>query len=207
MADLLHHALLYIASLGAAGQAAFIVLYASSCLVFLPVSVLTFGAGALYGIRTGFALVWIGAMAGACASFLIGRHWLRWWVEKRLARHPMFAAIDAAVSAEGWRVVFLTRLTPLLPFTLQNYAYGLTRVKFGEYAAATCVGISPGSLMFVYLGAAAGEAFKAGTHGRVRTRAEWAFYGVGLLATVIAVTLIGREAGRALAKHVKPAVP
>jgi len=203
LADLLRDALLHIASFGAAGGAAFVVFYALCCVAFMPVSALTVGAGAVYGLGAGFALVWIGATLGACASFLIGRHWLRAWVEKRAARHPWFAAIDAAVSVEGWRVVFLTRLTPLLPFALQNYAYGLTRVKFGEYTLASVVGMAPGTLLYVYLGAAAGDALKAGAAGRARTPAEWAFYAVGLLATVVVVVLVGRTAKRALASRVR----
>lgn len=202
MAALLRDALLHIASFGAAGGAAFIVLYALACVAFLPVSVLTLGAGAVYGVGAGFGLVLVGATLGACASFLIGRHWLRTWVEKRLARHPVFAAIDAAVSVEGWRIVVLTRLTPLFPFALQNYAYGLTRVKFREYSVASFVGMAPGTLLFVYLGAAAGEAVKAGA-ARTRTPAEWAFYALGLAAAVAAVVMISRVAKRALDAHVK----
>ncbi|MEQ1920324.1 MAG: TVP38/TMEM64 family protein [Elusimicrobiota bacterium] len=203
MADLLKHALAHIAAMGATGYVVFILLYAASCIAFLPVSVLTFGAGALFGVGPGFALVWIGATIGACSSFLIGRHWLRGWVEKRLARYPLFTAIDAAVSVQGGRVVFLTRLTPLFPFNTLNYAYGLTRVKFRDYAIASFLGMAPGTLLFVYAGAVAGEAVAAG-RGRVRTPAEWAFYGVGLLVAVIVVTLVGRTAKRALAAHTKP---
>ena len=204
MADLLHHALTHIAAMGAVGYAAFVLLYAASCVALLPVSVLTLGAGALFGVGPGFALVWIGATLGACASFLIGRHCVRGWVEKRLARYPLFMAIDAAVSVQGWRVVFLTRLTPLFPFSTLNYAYGLTRVKFRDYAVASFLGMAPGTLLFVYLGAAAGEAVSAGARGRVRTPAQWAFFGIGLVATIAAVTLVGRTAKQALAAHTKP---
>ena len=204
MAEMLHHALLRIAAMGAPGCVAFVFFYAACCVAFMPVSVLTFGAGAVFGLGPGFVLVWLGATVGSWASFLIGRYWLRAWVEERLARYPLFAAIDTAVSAQGWRIVILTRLTPLLPFSLLNYAYGLTRVRLADYMAASCVGMTPGSLMFVYLGAAAGDAFKAGAHGHVRTRLEWVFFGVGLVATVVAVTLIGRAAQRALAEHTKP---
>lgn len=207
MADLLSHALAAVASWGAAGQAAFVLLYAASCVAFLPVSALTFGAGAAFGVGPGFFLVWAGATLGACASFLIGRHWMRAWVEKRVARHPVFAAVDAAVSVEGWRVVVLTRLTPLFPFALQNYAYGLTRVRFRQYALASWIGMAPGTLLFVYLGAAAGEAVKAGTSGRARTPAEWAFFGLGLLATAGVVAMVGREARKVLDRRVKPVTP
>ncbi len=201
MADTLNGALLYVASLGVVGWAAFVVLYAAACIAFMPVSVLTLGAGAVFGVWVGFGLVWLGATLGACASFLIGRHWLRGWVERRVAHMPVFAAIDAAVSVEGWRIVVLTRLTPLFPFALQNYAYGLTRVRLSEYALASWLGMAPGTFLFVYIGAAAGEAVKAGAQGRVRTPMEWAFLAVGLLAAVAAVMKISREAKRALDKH------
>jgi uncharacterized membrane protein YdjX (TVP38/TMEM64 family) len=157
----------------------------------------------VYGLGPGFALVWLGASLGACVSFLIGRRWLRDWVERRLARYPLFAAIDAAVSAQGARVVLLTRLTPIFPFAMLNYAYGVTRVGFREYALASCIGMLPGTFLFVFLGAAAGEAVKAGTQGRARTALEWAFFAVGLLATIGTVVLVGRRANRELAKHVK----
>ena len=201
---MLQHALAHVAAMGPAGWGLFILLYAACCICFLPVSPLTFGAGAVYGLGPGFLLVWLGASLGACVSFLIGRRWLRAWVEKRLARHPRFAAIDAAVSAQGARVVFLTRLAPMFPFSTLNYVYGLTRVSFGDYLLASCFGMIPGTLFFVYLGAAAGAAVKAGTQARARTGAEWAFFVVGLLATAGVVALVGREANRELAKHAKP---
>lgn len=199
MTETLQHVLSYVAGLGPVGYAVFVLLYAACCVAFFPVSPLTFGAGAAYGAVKGFALVWAGATLGACLSFLIGRHWLRFWVEKRLAGYPLFVAIDAAVSTQGRKVVFLTRLTPIFPFSTLNYAYGLTRVKFGDYALASCLGMVPGTALFVYLGAATRAAVGAET----RTKAEWAFFAVGLLATIAAVTVVAREAKRALREHVK----
>ncbi len=205
MAELLQTALEFTAGLGALGWVLFALLYALACVALLPVAVLTLGAGAVFGVWLGFALVWIGATAGACASFLIGRHWARGWVEKKIAHRPFFAAIDAAVGVEGWRIVILTRLTPLFPFAIQNYAYGITRVRFREYALASFFGMAPGTFLFVYIGDAAAEALKAGLSGRTRMPAEWAFYAVGLAATVAAVTMVGRMARKALAKRTRVA--
>ena len=156
--QILQDALSYTAAMGVVGCAAFVLLYAAACVALLPISVLTLGAGAAFGLWRGFALVWAGATLGACLSFLAGRYWLRGWVERRVARAPALAAIAAAASKSGWRVVLLTRLVPLLPFSLMNYAYGLTRIGLGEYALASCLGMMPGTLVFVYLGAAAAEA-------------------------------------------------
>lgn len=202
---MLHHALDRIAAMGPAGPFCYILLYAVCCVCFCPISPMAFGAGALWGVWPGIVFAWIGAAIGSCLSFLIGRHWLQAFVERKLARYPLFTAIDAAVSAQGARVVFLTRLTPIFPFNALNYGYGITRVKFREFMVATCLGMIPGTLMLVYLGAAAGAAMKTGTQARTRTPAEWAFFAVGLGATVAVVTLVGRAAKRALDEHTKPA--
>lgn len=177
----------------------FVCAYVLACVAFLPVSPLTLGAGALFGTAKGFLLVWTGATLGSCASFLIGRHALRFFIEKRIARHPLWAAIDAAVSAQGWRVVFLTRLTPLFPFTLLNYAYGLTRVSLGEFALASMAGMAPATLFFVHVGATAGAAARGGWSSR--TPAEWALAAAGLLTGAATVWFVGREARRELAKR------
>jgi uncharacterized membrane protein YdjX (TVP38/TMEM64 family) len=186
------------ADMGAGGLVAFVFLYAIATVAFLPGSVLTLGAGVAFGVPKGFALVSAGATLGACASFLVGRFLLRERIEKLLSGYPAFAAISSAVGSQGWRVVLLTRLSPVLPFNLLNYAYGLTRVGFGEYAAASWIGMLPGTLLYVYLGAAAAEAARAGAGARTRTSLEWALFVAGLAATALAAWLIGRAAKRAL---------
>lgn len=196
MRDALNAALEWAASLGPAGQLLFILLYVAACVFGLPGSVLTLGAGAVWGLWRGFALVWIGACLGLCAAFLVSRFLLHDWVERRVERYPLFSAVRRAVAHEGWKVVLLTRLSPVLPFFLLNYAYGLTRVSLREYALASWVGIVPGTFLFVYLGSAAGEAVRSGA--RERSSAEWAFLVVGLCATALALALIGRAAKKAL---------
>lgn len=180
-------------------EALFVGAYVLATVAFLPGSALTLGAGAAFGLWKGFALVSAGSTLGACAAFLVGRHLLRGWVSKKLAAVPAFAAVAGAVGAEGWKVVLLTRLSPVLPFNLLNYAYGLTTVGFWEYALASWIGMIPGTLLYVYLGAAAGEAARGGS--RARTPAEWAFYAGGLAATAVAAWLVGRAAKRALKKR------
>ncbi|MEK7390040.1 MAG: TVP38/TMEM64 family protein [Elusimicrobiota bacterium] len=192
-------ALAWTAAAGPLGQAAFVGLYVLACVAFLPGSILTLGAGAAFGLGKGFALVSIGSTLGAGAAFLAGRYLLRDWVSRRLERVPAFAAVAQAVGQEGWRVVVLTRLSPVLPFNLLNYGYGLTTVGLGEYLLASWIGMMPGTLLYVYLGAAAGEAARG---GRARTPAEWALYAAGLAATAVAAWLIGRTARRALAGKV-----
>lgn len=201
MTEVMRAALDAVSGMGPAGQLLFVLLYAAACVLFLPAVVLTLGAGAAFGVGRGFLLVWTGASLGLVAAFLSGRYLLRDWVRRRLEPYAAFRAVSTAVGREGWRVVLLTRLSPVLPFTLLNYGYGLTSIGLREYAWSSAVGIVPGTLLYVWLGAAAGEAVRAGAGGRQRTPAEWAFYIMGLAATLAAVVLVGRAAKRALAEE------
>ena len=121
-------ALNWIEDQGVLGAAVFVALYVAATTLAFPASLLTLGAGAAYGFWIGFALVSIGSTLGATAAFLITRYVAREWVGARIAGNPRFQALDQGVAAEGWKLVFLTRLSPLFPFNLQNYGYGLTRV-------------------------------------------------------------------------------
>lgn len=201
MKEHLAAALAWTASAGPLGQAAFVVLYVLACVAFLPGSVLTLGAGAAFGLWKGFILVSIGSTLGACAAFLAGRFLLRDWASRKLASFPVFAAFAAAVGEEGGKVVLLARLSPVLPFNVLNYGFGLTSVGLGEYALASWLGMLPGTFLYVYLGAAAGEAARAGT--RARTPAEWGLFAAGLAATAVAARLVGRAARKALAQRVQ----
>ena len=203
----LRPALDWVAGLGPWAPLLFILLYVLACVLFVPGSVLTLGAGAVFGVWRGSVLVSVAATLGASAAFLLGRHVARRAVARRVAANPAFAAVDEAVAREGWRIVLLTRLSPVFPFTLLNYGFGVTRVTFREYFLASWLGMLPGTVLYVYLGAVAGELAAAGAGTRARTPAEWALFGVGLLATVAVIVVITRIARRALAQCLRPAPP
>lgn len=203
----LQAALDWVAGLGPWAPLLFILLYVLACVLLVPGSVLTLGAGAVFGVWRGSVLVSVAATLGASAAFLLGRRLARRAVERRVAASPAFAAVDEAVAREGWRIVLLTRLSPVFPFTLLNYAYGVTRVTFREYFLASWLGMLPGTVLYVYLGAVAGELALAGAGARARTPAEWALLGLGLLATVAVTVVITRIARRALAQRLHPAPP
>ena len=193
---LLREALAGLESLGAWGPVIFVLLYIVAAVLFVPGSALTLGAGALFGVGLGSVLVSAGATLGATAAFLVGRYLARDWVAKKIEGNAAFAALDRAVAADGWKIVGLTRLSPAFPFTLLNYAFGLTRVSLRDYVLASWIGMMPGTVMYVYLGSlarAAGE--------RSRTPAEWALYGVGLAATIVVTVFVTRLARAALAKR------
>ncbi len=197
--QILRDALAWISGLGAIGILFFIGLYILASVFMLPGSVLTLGAGVIFGVLHGSVTVLIGATLGATCAFLTGRYLARSWVVRRIAGNEKFKAVDEAVGREGWKIVLLTRLSPIFPFNLLNYAYGVTQVRLRHYILASGVGMIPGTVMYVYLGSLAGDLASLGVSGHTRTAAEWMLYGVGLLATVAVTIFVTRVARKALA--------
>ncbi len=196
--DLLKEALDWIGRLGPWGPVIFVGLYVVATVFFVPGSVLTLGAGAVFGVVLGSVCVSISATLGATAAFLVGRYLAREAIARKIERNATFATIDRAVADEGWKIVLLTRLSPVFPFTLLNYAFGLTRVKLSHYVLASWIGMMPGTVMYVYLG----SLVNVGAGHRQRTTWEWVLYGVGLLATIAVTVLVTRLARKALAAKI-----
>jgi uncharacterized membrane protein YdjX (TVP38/TMEM64 family) len=194
--------LIWVAGLGAWGFIIYIVIYILACVFLIPGSILTLGAGVLFGVMKGSIIVSIASTLGATCAFLVGRYIARDWVSKKIQANPKFQAIDEAVAREGWKIVGLTRLSPIFPFNLLNYAYGLTRVSLRDYFFASWIGMMPATVMYVYIGSVAGAIAKIGGEGRSRTPAEWALYIVGLTATAAVTVYITRIARAALRKKV-----
>lgn len=193
---LLQGALEHIRQLGFWAPVLFILLYIVACVAMIPGSILTIGGGTLFGVIQGSIYVSIAATLGATAAFLVGRYLARVWVMKKVGAHPAFVAIDKAVAEEGWKIVFLTRLCPIFPFFLMNYAYGLTRVRLRDYVLATWIGIIPGSTLFVYIGSLADS-------GRQETSPTgWVWKGFILVTAVLATIYIAKVARRALSKRI-----
>jgi uncharacterized membrane protein YdjX (TVP38/TMEM64 family) len=176
----------------------FVGIYIVATVLFIPGSVLTLGAGAVFGVALGSVCVSIAATLGATAAFLVGRYLARDAIARKIEKNEKFAAIDRAVADEGWKIVLLTRLSPVFPFTLLNYGFGITRVKLSHYVLASWIGMIPGTVMYVYLGSLVN--LSAGH--RQRTTGEWVLYGVGLLATIIVTVFVTRVARKALAMKI-----
>ncbi len=189
---------LWVNSLGVWGPVVFIVGYAVAAVAFVPGSLLTLAAGAIFGLSTGSLYVFIAAVLGSSAAFLVSRHLARAVIEQRLAGNARFVAIDRAVSAQGRKIVFLLRLSPVFPFNLLNYALGLTKVRFVDYLIAS-VGMIPGTLLYVYYGKLAGDvAALAGGAAVEKGAAYYVVLVLGLAATVLVTALVTRTARRAL---------
>jgi len=165
--------------------------------------VLTLGAGFVYGLFKGFIIVSIGSTLGAAAAFLVGRYFAREQVARKVEGSERFRAIDEAVGEAGWRIVGLTRLSPVFPFNLLNYAYGLTSVSFKDYFLASWIGMMPGTVMYVYFGTVAGSLATLGSGSQESNKGQLALKIVGLLATVAVTVYITRIAKKALAGKVK----
>ncbi|MCM1984397.1 TVP38/TMEM64 family protein [Lyngbya confervoides] len=198
----LRDALTWIDQQGALGIAAFMLLYVIATVAFLPGSLLTLGAGFLFGVAEGSVLVLVSATLGATAAFLVGRYLARDWVAQKIAGNQKFAAIDRAVGREGFKIVLLTRLSPVFPFNLLNYALGLTRVSLKDYVLAS-VGMLPGTVMYVYLGSLAGSLAQVGTQGQPDNLGiQWALRILGFLATVAVTVYVTRIARKALEEEI-----
>ena len=196
--EILRNALVWIDSLGSLGAIACIVLYILATVAFLPGSILTLGTGVVFGIFFGTVYVFIGATLGAIAAFLVGRYLARDWIVQKIAGNQKFKAIDQAVGQEGFKIVLLTRLSPIFPFFLLNYAYGITGVSLKDYAIAS-VGMIPGTITFVYIGSLAGNLATLGTQTpTVNPTLEWTIRIIGFMATVAVTIYVTKLARKAL---------
>ena len=189
----------WVESLGPWGPALFVIIYILGCVLFLPGSLLTIGAGFIFGLVVGTITVSIGSTLGAGAAFLLSRTVLRKWVSERIASMPRFRALDEAVRREGFKVVLLTRLSPLFPFNLLNFMFGITKVSFRDYVLASWLGMLPGAVLYVYIGTAAHSITSIAAGKKETSTAEQVFFGVGLVATGLVVALLVRLARKSLA--------
>jgi uncharacterized membrane protein YdjX (TVP38/TMEM64 family) len=200
--DWLREVLQWIDGLGAIGAIAFIALYIIATVAFLPGSILTLGAGVVFGVVQGAIYVFIGATLGATLAFLVGRYLARGWVSRKIAGNSKFRAIDEAVGREGFKIVLLTRLSPVFPFNLLNYAFGITGVTLRDYFLG-CVGMIPGTILYVYLGSLAGNLALIGSETQpTNPTVEWLIRIVGLIATIAVTVYVTRIARKALSESI-----
>ena len=190
--------LAHIQSLGPAAPVAFITIYALAVVSLIPASLLTIAGGAVFGLIRGVIYALIGATLGSTGAFLLGRYVARRLVARKLNAMPRFVAIERAVSARGRRIVFLLRLSPLVPFNFLNYALGLTTISVWDFVFAS-LGTIPGAFVYAYAGKVTGEAIALA--GQAQVPKDASYYAVlvaGLVATIAATTVVTRTARRAL---------
>lgn len=198
----------WVGDLGLLGILVFMIVYATATVLLLPGVILTVGAGFVFGLGWGFLAVSIGSTIGAALAFLIGRFFARDKIEAMTLDKPKFRSVDRAIGQKGARLICLLRLSPLIPFNLSNYFYGLTAVKFWPYVLASWIGMMPGTLLYVYFGTLgrAGVETAAGADSQ-RSPLEWAMLGAGLLATLVVTIWISTIARKALKETESEASP
>lgn len=198
----LRAALDWIRGLGPVAPLIFIGLYIGVTVLFVPGSILTLGAGAVFGVLWGTIFVSVGSTLGATAAFLVGRYFMRDWVQSKISKSERFTAVDEAIGEEGGKIIFLLRLSPVFPYNLSNYIFSLTKVGVIPFMLASWLGMLPGTLMYVYVGSIINTLAEIGTEGRARTTGEWILYGVGLVATVLVTIFVTRVARKAIRDRV-----
>ncbi len=209
MFDSIHQLLLefiqWVRELGSAGAILYGGVYVLATVALFPGSILTLAAGFLYGPYWAMLIVLISSVTGASLAFLLARSWLRPWVSQRFSHIPSFERLERRIAAEGWKVVLLLRLSPLMPFFVMNYLLGLSTLSFRAYVAATAIGMVPGILLYTYLGSLVSTLGDLGkTSGMPTTSAQQFFFWGGLAATVAVSVILTRWAKAGLSEEEKP---
>src|SRR5438477_11802712 len=196
----------WVGQMGAIGIFIFIGVYAVATVLLAPGAILTIEAGFAFGLWKGFLAVSAGATLGASLAFLVARFIARGKIEAIAKGNEKFRNIDNAIGRQGAKLVFLLRLSPVIPFNLSNYLYGLTGVKFWPYVLASWIGMMPGTLLYVYIGTAGKAAVSAAAGGEAMQHGwqYWTFMSVGLAATVIVTIWVTKIARGALRRTETP---
>jgi uncharacterized membrane protein YdjX (TVP38/TMEM64 family) len=192
---------------GALGALLYGLVYIGATVALFPGALLTLGAGFLYGPLWGSLLVLIFSVLGASASFLLARSWLRPWVVRKYSSRATFLALDERIREEGWKIVFLLRLSPLVPFAILNYLLGLTSVSLRGYVVASNVGMMPGILLYCYIGSAMASFGDPSAGAGGALSAQRVAFWSGLAATVAVTVVLTRWARRALGGFQSAATP
>lgn len=188
--------------LGIGGPAVFAAVYVFATVLFVPGSALTLAGGAVFGLVIGTLVVSAASTTTAAVSFLIGRYIARDAVRRRAERSPRFGAIDRAIGQGGWKIIALLRLSPAVPFSLGNYLFGLTSIRFWPYVLTSWLAMLPGTFMYVYLGYAGRAGISAAAGGGAsRSPGQWALLAVGLVATLAVTVYVTRIARKAIQEN------
>lgn len=188
--------------LGLWGAVIIALTYIPASVLLLPGTILTMGAGFVLGVFHGTVAALVGSMLGAVSAFFLGRTIARDWVAERLSGNRRFLVLDRAVADQGFKVVLLARLSPVFPFNVLNYAFGLTGIPFWPYIIASLIGVIPGTLMYVYLGGGARSFAEIVAKEAQSPSLQQSFFWAGLILTVAAVFYITRIARKALKENV-----
>lgn len=179
---------------GAMGVLVFVIAYVLGTSCGAPAALFIIAAAVSFGIARGFLLAWLSCLLAAAISLAAARYFFRKPIEKVLARNGRLKMFDAMIAREGWKIILLLRLTPVLPFSVCNYFAAMTQIRFWPYLAATAFGVIPATIFYSYLGYVGKLAFEK----HQRTSQEYAFLGLGFFATALVIFYFTRIAKRSL---------
>lgn len=186
---------------GAVAGLYFILLMAAVVVLLLPGLFFTTGAGFVFGLVEGTFLVVTGTLLGASLAFLIARHLFGERASRFIVSHSNLQAVSDEMARHDFKVVMLTRLIPFFPSKISNYFFGLTKFSFKGFVLGSLIGFTPFSLHNVYLGSITADLASLSRGDVERSPIQWAFYGLGFVATVVAVLYFNNLARRALAEY------
>ncbi len=172
--------------------------HAACNLLLLPAGVLVVGSGFLFGLWRGFLLALVGHLLGAAGAFWISRTFARRFIERHLASRPQWQALDLAIAREGWKIVFLSQLSPLFPTSLFNYCYGLSRLRFWPCMLWIALGWSPGMFLYAYVGRMGHFGWKIWHEGSPPDYGQYVAWIIGLVVSVAVTVGLGQIATRLL---------
>ena len=196
-------ALAWMAGLGYWAPLAMIGAYIVASLLFLPIPLLSIGAGFLFGIVLGAMTVSLGSTLGATTAFVVSRQLGREHVRRMTAGYPKFKAIDRAVGREGFKIVMLSRLSPAMPYNVLNFAFGLSPIALGPYVLASWIGMLPLTVVYVYLGSTLADLAEFSTGTAEGNLTRHVLLAVGLVVTIVVAALVMRIARRAFDEAVE----
>ena len=200
LSELLRQTLYNIESLGSTGVIAFILLYIVATVALIPGSILTLGAGVVFGVGWGSIYVLTGAICGEMCAFLLGRYFARDWINRKIEHNKVFKALNRALQREGLKIILLTRLYPIFPFSLLNYAFGVTGISWRNYFLGS-IGMIPMTVTYVYCGSLAENLATIDRASQIANpQLQWTIRIIGFLATLGATIYLTRIANQALDK-------
>ena len=182
------------------GAVLYPLLFAACNVLLLPGGVLAVGSGLFFGLWWGFFLNMAGNVAGAAVAFFLSRKVGRGWVANKFLDHPKWAALDAAIARDGWKIIFLSQVHPLFPTSLLNYLYGVTRIRFRTCLLWVALGQAPGLFLYAYLGTLAQHGLRIWQGKSHPQTWEYLAWIGGLLLTLAVTAALARLALRVLAE-------
>lgn len=178
----------------------FVLIMALVVVLLVPGVLFTTGAGFVFGVLQGTAVVVVGTTLGAALAFLIARYLFGARTRHFILSNRWLSVVNRGLSSHGFRVVLLTRLVPFFPGKLSNYIFGISQVSLKDFVCASFLGFIPFSLHNVYLGSIAADIATLGSRNTERTPLEWGLYGAGFVLSIIVVLYLNRVASRLLAE-------